>query len=200
MWTHRTWWRKGVAKAVRAWRWSRIEARLPSLGSSQPGTGAVLGPIWKLIQDKAVVPGIPPEWQAGVRGHIRATFTGRQWPQQRKYMAGLVKHNKCLLCLHRLGHDASIDDPDYMKLDAVPVGTLHHRHVECPTLEGFRVKHAPMQWLRMRDTGELTVSGETTHGLVARDLVRVPPPEKDPTFQWHIRPDGHICEGTIYPD
>lgn len=44
------------------------------------------------------------------------------------------------------------------------------------------------------------MSGETTRGLVAADLVRVPPPNEEATFQWHTQPTGGICEGTIYPD
>ena len=88
--------------------------------SPQPSLGPCWRPIARLL-DPAVR---SPDWSAKLRGALRSAVTGRQWPQERKFRAGLVDSAACKLC-------------------AAPVGTLLHRSVSCPAHDGIRCQHAP---------------------------------------------------------
>ncbi len=97
-----------VANAVRRWRWRRVEAAFPHLDSGGCGAGVDLVPIKKLLASREQT----DEWNAAARGGLRSAFTGRQWPQQRLYRAGLAVHNRCCLCLqsHLVRGGACADD------------------------------------------------------------------------------------------
>ncbi len=115
--------KREVTRAVRRWRWRRIEARYPHLDSGGEGRGACLAPVIRLLRGN----GATAHWRAEHRAALRSVVTGTQWPQHRLAAAGLVDDGRCRSCLAR-----ALD----MDAHEVPPGTLLHRIAVCPTTAG----------------------------------------------------------------
>ena len=87
-----------VVRAVKRWRWRRLEVQMPQLKKGGSGAGALMEPITKLLKSRAN----NENWNAALRGSFRSVIAWRQYPQARVFAAGWAVHNKCLLCLHKL--------------------------------------------------------------------------------------------------
>ena len=87
--------------------------------------GILLDPLIKLVRspNKKKVRKIGDDvWQHADSACLRSIAVGSQWPQHRKYKAGLVTDGACKRCL---------DAP----------GTLCHRHCHCTHTDAARTEH-----------------------------------------------------------
>jgi hypothetical protein len=83
---------RAVYDAVRRWRWRAIEDAHHSLSSAGAGQGAVIAPIWKLLNSREKT----PAWNQSLRGVLKSAIANRQWPQERCFKAGFAKHVRVL--------------------------------------------------------------------------------------------------------
>ena len=137
-----------VKEAVIEWRWKRLERRVPGI---RPPEGAPsLGPCWRplirLLDPAIKVPG----WTSELRGALRSAVANRQWPQLRKFQAGLVSNPHCQLCLavgaarcSEMTHASYCSGWD--GADNPPAGSLVHRVIQCPCLHSQRSSLAPAE-------------------------------------------------------
>lgn len=89
------------------------------LGQPQLSDGITLKPLARIIDGS--LGGLAPR----LRGALRSTVEGGQWPQQRLAAAGLADANVCRRC-------------------ELLVGTLLHRHMDCPATAAHR--HQCLDW------------------------------------------------------
>ena len=89
---------KKCIAAVKRWRWKNVEKVMPRLAQNGSGRGAVMEPIWRLLNSKQC----DDVWNARFRGSLRSSLAGRQYPQVRVHQCGWSTHNRCLLCLHSI--------------------------------------------------------------------------------------------------
>ena len=61
-----------------------------------PEDGANIDPIFKLLNSKAR----SDEWNPTLAANLRSVLVNRQYTQLRCFLAGWVKHPKCIFCLH----------------------------------------------------------------------------------------------------
>ena len=183
-----------VEQAVRRWRWSRVEAKLPALGSGGAGHGPFFAPIYKLLDASA------KDWGHKERGACRSVVANRQWPQDRLFKAGLVDNFNCRLCVEFGLCDAEDPDPRHRV-------TLTHRHWLCPVFEPQRMQLVP-RWL-LREVRASLIDGHTlppqSHALYNRALLRspanyVPRPTCLDTFEWIKQPDEWPAQGRVYSE
>ena len=114
---------KYVHDAVVRWWWQRLEMRCPEL---RPPVGkASVGPCWAPLMKLLDPARKCPDWNGSLRGALRSAVCNRQWPQSRKFAAGLTTSDICLRCAR-----AAVGGSH------VPAGTLVHRCVHCPHLAG----------------------------------------------------------------
>ena len=57
---------------------------------------AVMQPIWSLLTSRQN----DDEWNPNLRGYLKSSQAGRQWPQARLKTANLSSHSACAFCLH----------------------------------------------------------------------------------------------------
>jgi len=183
-----------VKAAVREWRWARVAGRIPSLAA--PAGYPELGPCWRplarLLDPAVKIKG----WNAQLRGALRSAVTNRQWPQQRKFKAGLVDDPSCRLCVAVLG--CRPGEP------GTPIGSLAHRCAECFCLKGLRQTAAPPDVIRHeRDPGASPVkTAWITRALQPTLAYSVPPPAAAASFRWMVPPVGGLLHHswTVYTD
>ena len=94
-----------VKKAVERWRWRNIEKKIPELASNGSGNGAMMQPIWSLMQSTRE----DLEWNSTLRGGLGSALAGRQFPQTRCFAAGWTTHNKCTACLQTIVEEQEAD-------------------------------------------------------------------------------------------
>jgi hypothetical protein len=192
---------KKCHEAVQRWRWKRVEEALPQLGKNGSGRGAVMEPIWSLLNSKSKA----AEWTAQHRGSLGSAVAGRQYPQTRVMRNGWAAHNKCIFCLHDIvekekgeccGGEAvtrGSRDPVIATAEQIakaPVGSLVHRNWSCPKHDGLRKEHTSEA--DRRTVVDANVQG---HPAWERALVaRPPPPRKKKaaveSFKWHVQPQA----------
>ena len=63
-----------VAEAVRQWRWKKIEKVCPQLAVNGSGRGAIMEPLWQLLNTKAM----DDEWNGKHKVGLRSAAAGRQ--------------------------------------------------------------------------------------------------------------------------
>ena len=88
--------KKAVENSVRRWRWRGVETRLGSLDSGGHGAGAIMQPIFRLLDPRQAC---EEDWGPRQRAGLRSAVMNRQWPQARLYAAGLVTSPLCQFCL-----------------------------------------------------------------------------------------------------
>ena len=192
--------RGAVDASVRRWRWRSMEHRFESLGSGGHGAGAVVQPLFKLLDAHRV---LNDAWGPQQRAGLRSAVANRQWPQARLWRAGLVSSSQCQLCLRSRPATATIEGTVGDTSD-VPDGTLHHRlWGQCPSLREPLEHLAPAALIReaserMRE-GPLDTA-EWMRGLVALPLSAVPAPPAEATFVWVKRPSEGVFSGVAYTD
>ena len=144
-----------AVKSVRRWRWRRIEQHFPALHSNGEGRGA----DWRTIQ-RALRVKDSDSWGPAQKGALKSAVAGRQWCQHRLFKAGLVEHDKCLLCKDMIDGNVS--------------GTLLHRWV-CPALANFRFEHLP-KWIGdyLLMNGRSASQSSAVLLAFTRGLVRLP--------------------------
>ncbi len=115
--------KREIAKAVRRWRWRRIELKHPHLDSNGEGRGACIAPVRRLLR----ATGSTVLWNAAHRAALRSAIVNTQWPQQRLADAGIVDDARCQTCMAQA-----------LMIEAheVAAGTLIHRVSECPVTSG----------------------------------------------------------------
>jgi len=183
-----------VKAAVIDWRWSRVAAKEPSLSS--PAGGPQYGPCWRPIA-RLLDPAVRPKgWNAQLRGALRSAVTNRQWPQERKYRAGLVDAPGCCLCR------ASAQDHPHPA--PIPAGTLLHRSVFCRCHQERRARQAPADIIRCgndpdRAIGKVAWLSRALQPSLAHS---VPAPASSATFTWMLCPPDQVlaADWTVYSD
>ena len=68
-----------VADGVRQWRWKRIEKVCPQLAANGSGRGALMEPVWQLLNTTAN----SDEWNGKHKAGLRSAAAGRQFTQAR---------------------------------------------------------------------------------------------------------------------
>ena len=66
---------KQVVMAVETWRWRNVENSYPELAANGEGRGAMLDPIWTLLNSKKNT----AEWNPKLRGGLKSAISGRQY-------------------------------------------------------------------------------------------------------------------------
>ena len=185
-----------VDRAVRRWRWRRVEVRVPSLSSARGGFGAFVHPVFKMLQAS----GTSPEWGPKQQGGLRSTLTNRQWPQSRLWTAQMVATRNCKLCVAHGFCSVDEDDPRY-------AGTLTHRIWTCPVMQSERGRLVP-KWLLREVQGKLrggyVLPAEDiafyTRGLLKSPASSLPAHDPEDTFVWHVEPRSDLQGCTWYSD
>ena len=183
-----------VVESVRRWRWRRVAAQLPSLDAGGTGAGAIMQPIYKLLEPARSSPGL---WGPQQRAALRSAVTNRQWPQVRFAAAGFSSSNECQFC-------AADAQACALPVTPSPPGTLTHRLWSvCPTIKEALDEWVPRQLaaeaaMLLRD-GPLDAA-HWSRGLVPLPLEKVPPPPADETFVWTVQPSDGVLAGTVYTD
>ena len=134
-----------VKSAVERWRWRNMEKGIPELATNGTGRGAMMQPIWSLLNSKKE----NLEWNSTLRGGLGSVLAGRQFPQTRCFAAGCTTHNKCTACLQTIVEEEEADwqrqaivellekegkaakftvTATQRQVDKAPVGNLHHRN------------------------------------------------------------------------
>ena len=189
-----------VEESVRRWRWGAIEARLDSLDSGGRGVGAVMQPIYRLLDPRKS--NTEADWGPKECGGLRSALANRQWPQARLFRAGLAETPQCRLCL--AAAQAAVDEPlDEHVLRTLPHGTLAHRHWSCAVTEPLREELVPRPLLK--HAREHLAAGTLDTAKWLRALIPVPyaqvpgaPPEA--TFHWVEQPPDGVFRGVAYTD
>jgi len=183
-----------VKLAVIEWRWSRLASREPSLAS--PVGGPSFGPCWRPIV-RLLDPAVKVKgWSAQHRGALRSAVTNRQWPQQRKYRAGLVADPACRLCLALAAGSSAHAE--------APAGTAIHRSVFCPCHRDSRGRLAPGD-VTACSIDPARAEGRTTwltRALQPSLAFKIPPPAPEASFRWIVQPaDGLLsAKWRVYTD
>ena len=128
-----------VCQAVQRWRWRKIETVMPQLAVNGTGRGAIMEPIWQLLNTKVK----DPEWQAVHKGCLASAMAGRQYAQLRVQQCGWATHCKCIFCLYdimvadggggesegKTMRDPVVATPE--QIEKAPEGDLIHRIYHC---------------------------------------------------------------------
>ena len=88
--------KKEIVGAVQRWRWRKMEKDFPKLARGGRGTGAVMQPMYPLLNSRQN----SSQWNPVLRGCLKSATAGRQYPQVRVKAAGWAEHDRCLFCLH----------------------------------------------------------------------------------------------------
>ena len=202
-----------VHEAVRRWRWRTIEGAHPSLSSAGAGRGAVMEPIWKLLNSREST----PAWNEHLRGALRSVIANRQWPQVRCFKAGFANHAKCLCCVHGVSVDSAgeampaagprpdpsqgdLAAPSQEQIDEAPVGTLFHRIWRCPRLASLRLRYAPCRMTNRAGSQEWDGDVAFERALFPSLDATVPPPAAEHSFVWVVYPEGGVVTGKVCTD
>ena len=188
--------------SVRRWRWRAIELRLDSLDSGGAGAGAIVQPLFSLLN-----PQRSPDaaWGPRQRAGLRSAVANRQWPQARLHRAGLASSPECQFCLELAR--AAVASPEghmtHIDIGQLPRGTLAHRIWRCPATEPLRQEYVPQAFrqraLELIDAGSLATA-EWLRGLLPLPVTAAPPPPAQETFVWVQRPVDGVFRGVAYTD
>ena len=188
-----------VDESVRRWRWRRVEARLESLAAGGSGAGAIMQPIFRLLDPRRSG---QEDWGAPQRSALRSALANRQWPQARLFAAGLADTPHCRLCLAAATHGAAraavVLDPS-----EVPHGTLAHRIWTCAWMSPLRDQLAPRAFVQEAHACLAAGTLDTAmwlRGLVPCPVSAVPSPPAEATFVWVLRPPDDAFSGIVYTD
>ena len=115
------------------------------------------------------------------RSYVRSAVAGNQWPQKRIHDAGFSEQWKCTRCNEG-------------------VGTLYHRHCECPATEFIRREHVDPELRRL-----MAREGASTDPMINRLLLPHPAmvlkePNLDAIFRWYKVPPNEIVTGEVCTD
>ena len=83
--------------AVKRWRSWAVFRKYPHLGPPEDSHGLWVKPLWRLLDTKFKH---PAEWTANQIGGLTSAFAGRQWCQDRGWVAGWAEHDTCKMCVH----------------------------------------------------------------------------------------------------
>ena len=120
---------------------------LSQLAVNGSGRGAIMEPLWQLLNAKTT----SEDWNERHKAGLRSAAAGRQFTQSRVKLCGWSNHDRCLVCLNELVEKESpyvgtkkrtVRDPVEAtdeQLERAPVGDLSHRIWTGYCLNGLRV-------------------------------------------------------------
>ncbi len=207
--------RREVHAAVERWRWRLADRHLAGLDANGDGSGALIGPVRKLLRPAALA----CDWTRGYQSALRSVLTGRQWPQARLYAAGLADHPSCQKCTA----EGRLADPNAVgAAPSPPAGTLWHRVCDCaPNAEQRADAHPHLAHSdsrlsaaarSARDAAATAGSNPPTAHAASTKWTRalapapqvlcgpLPSPPDDGTFVWCVRPAGDMVRARFYTD
>jgi hypothetical protein len=196
-----------VIVAVKRWRWLRIEESCPQLAANGAGRGALIEPIWQLLNTRAT----DDSWTEKHKAGLRSAMAGRQFTQTRVKRCGWSGHDRCLACLSRIvdsespqaGSKRTARDPvnaTEEQIARAPVGNLSHRLWTGECLRPSRMERARKEDLVVTRTCEVAGHPAWERGLSVRPPLPKRRQSKVETFNWYLKPAALPLQGDVYPD
>lgn len=145
-------------------------------------------------------------WGRKERAAFCFNFSNRQRPQARLAAAGLAKSNRCNFCIASLcreaGWDWTQEDTEFAPeiVAAAPAGAPVHRTWKCEAANILRQELAPEAMRSLADEADIVGMAAFEKGFVPSLSPLIPPPSRNGTCVWQVRPPGGTCKGVIYTD
>ena len=197
-----------VVEAVKRWRWLRIEKACPQLAANGAGRGALMEPLWQLLNTKTKDAGWNEQHKAG----LKSAAAGRQFTQARVKLCGWAKHDRCTACLNHIveqetPHNGSrkrtVRDTvaaTEAQLAKAPVGNLNHRLWSGDCLAPLRKEKARGEDLAVARNCNIQGHPAWERGLEVRPPMPKRRQSQIETLNWHVKPVSVPVIGQVYPD
>jgi len=194
-------------EAVSRWKWLRIEESCPQLAANGAGKGALMEPLWQLLNTKAV----DESWKEKHKAGLRSAMAGRQYTQSRVKLCGWSGHDRCLACLNGIVESESpyVETTRSAKVPVsateeqiarAPIGNLSHRLWKGECLKPSRVEKARAEDFVVTRTCDVRGHPAWERGLSVRPPLPKRRQSKVETFNWYVKPAALPVQGDVYPD